>query len=373
MSLTLSVEPGTTEYWRLLEFLPVGAYTCDVEGLITYYNASAAVLWGRAPKLNDPVDRFCGSFRLYSIDGRPIPHEQCWMALALKDRKEYKREEIVIKRPNGERVVAMAHATPFLDETGGLLGAINVLVDITNRKFAENALQRSHDELAMIVSRRTEQLTALSQYLLRVAEEERQHLAAELHDELGSLHAVLGMELESVLKDLRSRAPELVERQANALKLLQQARDVKRRIIADLHPATLDHLGLVATLKEHVERWSRTSEIAANLQVAVKVPSLRKDAALALFRIAQESLTNISKYARATRVNITLAVVGPELVLAIVDDGVGIDPDKLEHPHSHGILGMRQRIAQCGGELSIGAGPNGVGTMVCARLPAYRS
>jgi len=373
LSLTLSIEPGTTEYRRLLEFLPVGAYTCDVEGLITYYNPCAALLWGRAPKLNDPADRFCGSFRLYSIAGHPISHEECWMALALKERKEYRKEEIVIRRPNGEQVVALAHATPFLDEAGALLGAINVLVDITNRKSAENALQRSHDELAMTVSRRTEQLTALSQHLLRVAEEEKQHLAAELHDELGSLHAVLGMELESVLKDLRSRAPELVQRQANALRLLQQARDVKRRIIADLHPVTLDHLGLVATLREHVERWSRTAEIAANLQVASKIPPLRKDAALALFRIAQESLTNVSKYAHASSVSITLAAIGPELVLAIADDGVGIDPEKLEHPQSHGILGMRQRIAQCGGQLSVGTGPDGGGTMVCARLPACRS
>jgi PAS domain S-box-containing protein len=357
----------------LLESLPVGAYTCDVEGLITYYNPCAAALWGRAPKLNDPEDRFCGSFRLYSVDGHPISHEQCWMALALKERREYNKEEIIISRPNGEHVVAMVHAAPFVDDRGALLGAINVLVDITNRKSAECALQRSRDELVQLVSRRTAQLAALSQHLLRVAEEEKQHLAAELHDELGSLHAVLGMELESVLKELRSRAPELADRQACAIKLLQQARDVKRRIIADLHPATLDHLGLGATLKEHAERWSRTSGIAASLHLPDEMPSLSKEAALALFRVAQESLTNVSKYAGANRVCITLAIVGPELMLAIADDGFGIDPDRLEHPQSHGILGMRQRMAQCGGELTICAGPDGVGTMVCARLPAYRS
>jgi signal transduction histidine kinase len=231
----------------------------------------------------------------------------------------------------------------------------------------------SRDELATVVAHRTAQLTALSRHLIRIAEEEKQHLAAELHDELGSLHAALGMELESVLKELRERAPDLVERQTNALKLLQQARDVKRRIIADLHPAMLDHLGLAATLKEHVERWSRTSGVAAKLQLADNLPSLPKDAALALFRIAQESLTNVSKYARAKNVSIALAPVAHELVLAVIDDGVGIDPDKLEHPCSHGILGMRQRIAQCDGELTIGAGPDGGGTMVCARLPVSRS
>jgi signal transduction histidine kinase len=75
---------------------------------------------------------------------------------------------------------------------------------------------------------------------------------------------------------------------------------------------------------------------------------------------------------RATSITITLAVMGPDIVLAIVDDGIGIEPEMLEHPCSHGILGMRERMAQCGGQLTIGPGPDGVGTMVCARLPAHR-
>ena len=80
-------------------------------------------------------------------------------------------------------------------------------------------------------------------------------------------------------------------------------------------------------------------------------------------------MTNVTKYARAKSVSITLAIVGQELVLAVIDDGIGIDPEPIEHLRSHGILGMRQRIAQCGGELSIDSGPDGLGTMVCARLP----
>jgi signal transduction histidine kinase len=275
---------------------------------------------------------------------------------------------MVIRRPNGERLVALAHATPFLDDAGELLGAVNVLVDITHHKSAETALRRSCDELASLVAQRTVQLTALSQHLIRIAEDERQHLAAELHDELGSLHAVIGMELQTVLADLKSRAPDLVKRQMNALKLLQQARDVKRRIIADLHPATLDHLGLGPTLEQHVERWSRTSGIRVRMQITNPLRRLPRDAALALFRIAQESLTNVSKYARAKSVDVRLNVEGRQVALIITDDGIGIAPETLEHPHSHGILGMRQRMAQCGGDFSIGPGPRRVGTRVCARL-----
>src|SRR5262245_48085674 len=77
------------EFRRLLDKLPAAAYTCDADGLITYFNHHAVELWGREPKLNDPVDRFCGSFRLFSPDGAPIKHDRCWMALALFEGKEY--------------------------------------------------------------------------------------------------------------------------------------------------------------------------------------------------------------------------------------------------------------------------------------------
>ena len=137
---------GELYFRRLLEKLPAGAYTCDPEGLITYFNQHAVELWGRAPMLNDPVDRFCGSFKLYAPDGSPITHDQCWMALALKMDKEYNRREIIIERPDGQRLTALAHANPIHDESSGrLLGAVNVLVDITDRQRAEENLRRQEE------------------------------------------------------------------------------------------------------------------------------------------------------------------------------------------------------------------------------------
>lgn len=100
---------------------------------------------GREPKINDPIDRFCGSFKLFSAEGPPINHDQCWMALALKGDKEY-NHEIVIERPNGERVIALAYANPIRDHGGKIIGAANVLVDITARKQAEEALHLAKEE-----------------------------------------------------------------------------------------------------------------------------------------------------------------------------------------------------------------------------------
>jgi PAS domain S-box-containing protein len=125
------------EFHRLLERLPAGAYTCDRDGLITYFNEQAATLWGRQPKLGDPVDQFCGSFRLYLPDGSPIQHQDCWMAKALQTGQDYTGQEIVIEQPDGTRRVALAHASPIRNETGEVAGAVNVLVDVTDRDRAE--------------------------------------------------------------------------------------------------------------------------------------------------------------------------------------------------------------------------------------------
>jgi two-component system, chemotaxis family, CheB/CheR fusion protein len=135
------------EFYRLLAKLPAAAYTCDVDGLITYVNERAVELWGREPLLNDPVDRFCGSFRLFSPDGSPIRHDGCWMALALRDGRAYNEQEIIIQRPDGSRCIVLAYANPFLDEQGKLIGAVNVLVDITDRRRA----QLARSQLAAIV------------------------------------------------------------------------------------------------------------------------------------------------------------------------------------------------------------------------------
>jgi PAS domain S-box-containing protein len=132
-----------TLFQRLLDKLPAGAYMCDPDGLITYYNEHAVQLWGRAPKLNDPADRFCGSFKLYSPDGKPIKHDRCWMALALRDQKEYNGQEILIERPGGERLTVLTHANPIRDDEGRLIGAVNVLVDITGQKRVEKALSEA--------------------------------------------------------------------------------------------------------------------------------------------------------------------------------------------------------------------------------------
>ena len=145
-------QPGSVtaelDFHRLLEALPAAAYTCDPNGLITAYNQRAVQAWGREPRLNDPTDRYCGSFRMHTPGGDPVPHNECWMARCLKEGKEYNGEEIVVERPDGSRLVVLAHAIPFYNDDGKLGGAVNVVVDITQRKRTEQQLQESERALA---------------------------------------------------------------------------------------------------------------------------------------------------------------------------------------------------------------------------------
>lgn len=123
-----------------LELLPAGAYTCDALGRITWFNEMAASLWGRRPALEDDEVRYCGSVSLLSAHMQPIAHHACWMAMALRDRRAYLGQEFVIVRPDHSQVTVLAYATPLVEEGGVLVGAVNILVNISDRKRVEQLL-----------------------------------------------------------------------------------------------------------------------------------------------------------------------------------------------------------------------------------------
>jgi len=125
---------------HLLEALPVAVYTTDGEGRITYYNQAAADLWGCRPELGS--SEWCGSWKLYWPDGRPLPHDQCPMAIALKEGRPVRGMEAIAERPDGSRVPFMPFPTPLYDSSGELLGAVNMLVDISDRNRAGEYEQR---------------------------------------------------------------------------------------------------------------------------------------------------------------------------------------------------------------------------------------
>jgi PAS domain S-box-containing protein len=127
---------------RLFDLLPVGVYVCDPRGLILQYNRRAAELWGRSPKLDDPADRFCGSYRMYRLDGDPVAHAECPMAEVLRTGISVSDQEIVIERPDGSRGIALVNIDALKDHSGNILGAVNFFQDLTERRRSEEIVQR---------------------------------------------------------------------------------------------------------------------------------------------------------------------------------------------------------------------------------------
>jgi PAS domain S-box-containing protein len=135
----------------LMEALGVAVYTTDAAGIITYYNQAAVELWGRRPEIGK--DEWCGSWKIYHLDGTTImPHGECPMAICLKENRPVRGVEAIAERPDGTRVYFQPFPTPLLDDTGKLVGAINVLVDITDRKLTEQALRESKSQLSVAMS-----------------------------------------------------------------------------------------------------------------------------------------------------------------------------------------------------------------------------
>lgn len=128
------------------DLLPVAVYECDRSGVVVRYNRRAAELWGRAPKRGDPAERFCGSLRMYRLDGTLLPHAECPMAQALRTGVPVRDQEIVIDRPGGTRAVALVNIDILKDRSGRMSGAINCFLDITERKRIEAELRKSRDE-----------------------------------------------------------------------------------------------------------------------------------------------------------------------------------------------------------------------------------
>jgi len=231
-----------------------------------------------------------------------------------------------------------------------------ILRDITRRKQAEDALKASQRELRELSAR-----------VLEAREEEKAHIARELHDELGQLLTALKMDLAW----LRERAPgELDAKTREMAALLDQTVAATRRISADLRPLMLDDLGLADAARWLAEDFASRSGIACRLEIAngEALEAAAKSVSTAVYRAIQESLTNIARHAGAKSAWATLAAANDEVHFEMEDDGRGIAPQDLAKVRSLGLKGMRERLAYLGGSLEIARAPRG-GTRVRVRVP----
>ena len=256
--------------------------------------------------------------------------------------------------------------------TVAVLIGLNKLLQryVAARARAEGALLEANQHLNHLVEQRTAELTELSQHLIRVSEEEKAKIARELHDTFGSNLTAINMDLNWMQRRIPEEARDLRERLQRVLQMLAETVELKHEVIEGLRPSHLDNLGLSYAMKSHCREFSRRTGLLCDVEVDEDFDEIDPSWSIALYRIVQETLTNITKHARANHVRITLRREPAGIRLRVVDDGVGLAEGATSKPKSHGVVGMRERMRQLGGTFTIAAGPGGKGTLVEAFIPS---
>ena len=265
--------------------------------------------------------------------------------------------EIRLCRKSGERFDARISLSLLKDFEGAGIGVVGHAMDITERK---------HSEQELIRSRR--QLQELSIFLQTVREEERKRIARELHDELGQTMTALRFDLNWINGRL-SGQDNLVSDKISAMNaMVNQTVDSIRRIAEDLRPGMLDDLGIAAAIEHYVAKFAERTGIACELLMSQPDFDLDDRVATALFRIVQESLTNVVRHSGATQLSIHLHEPGERILLIVQDNGHGFQFGRDVNKKTYGLMGMRERVNMLDGTLDIFTEP-GSGVRIEASIP----
>ena len=556
--LRAEAEKREHQFREMIDVLPAAIYTTDAKGRLTHFNRAAVEFSGREPHLGS--DQWCVSWKLYRPDGTPLPHDECPMAVALKEGRVISGAEAIAERPDGSRRWFTPYPTPLRNSEGGIIGGINMLVDITERKGAENALadalrqQRalfqvadglhrasSLDEIygtameaicdalqcervaillfdetgtmrfvswrglsenyreaveghspwkrddpdpqpicvpdistaqldeglkntilaegihacafipllsdgklvgkfmmyfnsarsfadtelqlsltiarqiAFAISRRgaeeasreseerfrrlaetldgevharteeleqrnlevltqAEQVRQLSWQILRTQDEERRHIARELHDSAGQTLAVLGINVATIIENARKQAPDVVAAAEQTREVLEELTKEIRTTSYLLHPPLLDENGLPAALSWYIRGLSERSGLDIEFGISEEFGRLTREMELVVFRLVQECLTNIHRHSGSKRAIIQINRDVDRVLIEVRDQGKGIPKEKLAQIRygraGVGIRGMRERLRQFQGEMSLDS--TAAGTTVIVTLPVSR-
>jgi signal transduction histidine kinase len=247
-------------------------------------------------------------------------------------------------------------STPFKD-IDGETKVIEIIRDVTEQRQAEEKLERSRDVLRNLAA-----------HMETVREEQRTNFAREIHDELGQALTALKMDVSWLSGKLSVDDPSLREKMASMRELIDKTIETTKRITTELRPGLLDDLGLAAAVEWQAEQFQKKTDIKCHVSIDFPEINLPGELSTALFRTLQESLTNVARHSKASRVSVGLKGDQSQVELLIADNGKGISKKHLSSPKSFGLIGMRERAHYLGGEVNI-TGKRGKGTNVVARFP----
>jgi signal transduction histidine kinase len=244
-----------------------------------------------------------------------------------------------------------------------------VYMDLRRRTLQTAELRDQKLQLEREAEERTRELVELSTHLQSVAEREKASLARELHDELGGLLVGAHMDISWAEQHLGDGNSEVKQRLRRVRQSLSAGVDLKRRIIEELRPTLLDEVGLFAALRWQMKETCGQAGLTCNESYLDEEPKFTSEAAITLFRVAQEAFTNILKHSSATTVDITLNKVADDVVMQISDNGKGIPAGRVGAIGSHGVASMRHRVRALDGRLDIRSSSSG-GTVLLVQIPA---
>ncbi len=259
--------------------------------------------------------------------------------------------EILIRRKNGELVIVETSAKKLPD--GKYLAFVR---DITERKKAEEESRRLNEELQI-----------LTNHLNKIREEERTHIAREIHDELGQQLTVMKMDASWIKKKLESTDPGVKEKMEELLKMIDETVRSIRRIASELRPSLIDDLGLIAAMEWHIEEFVKRSGIEKEFHAGKNIPELPDNVKINLFRIFQEAMTNVARHSQASKVIVIIERRDNKVILEVTDNGSGYESESRGRK-TLGILGMKERARMIKGSYDIKGIP-GKGTTVTVEIP----
>lgn len=358
------VEVERRRYQELFDFAPDGYLVTDVEGVIQEVNRAAASLFQKRQDflLGKPLVVFVAAEDRWAFS--------TWLLqLRRQQDQQAHSRELRFQSQDGAYFFTVLTAAPIRDARDQLVSLRWLLRDISGRKQVE----AEKEQLVGALYQQREQLRALARRLTEIQEAERKQLARELHDQVGQSLTALDFNLNFIAAQLAKTSREdgpAQSRLDDSLALVAGLGERIRDVMADLRPPLLDDYGVMEALHWYAGQLASRVNFTLTVQGEEPAPRLAAPLENALFRIAQESLTNITKHAQASQATVTLEANDERVRLVIVDNGIGFEPASLAELPSHqhwGLLTMTERAQAVGGRCSINSRP-GQGTQIIVEV-----
>jgi PAS domain S-box-containing protein len=342
-----------------LEAGRMGVWEWDTRTDALKWSKEHYTIMGLAPFGVEP-DYHAWANRVYPDD---LPSAMGAMRNAVEEKREYRCEYRIIW-PDGSVRWVEGRGKPVYDEDGQCLKVSGLILDITERKQAEEALRESEEALRKSYAR----IEDLAGRLIAAQEDERRHIARELHDDLNQQVAALAIGISRLKRQFPDAGPAVQEQFAKLREKTDWLSERIRQVSHELHSSILQHVGLSAALNSYCSEFSDREGITVTLDIRDGVEIVSPDAALCLYRVAQESLHNIARHSGARSAVVALTRVNGAIELRVADQGVGFDPGQAREGRGLGLVSMEERVKLLHGSFVLTTRP-GAGTELRAQIP----